>query len=129
VTLLLSLITRLMGLFGFSLSKFWTGAILTAVLGAAFVGYSGYLVRTGYIWAEGKCEAASLKQENQQLAAALADTKRQLAAANEIQQRDAQRAQDAEQRLQANEEAVNATPVDPDKCLDRAASARVRSVR
>jgi len=119
----LALLTRLVG------SKFAAGAIIAGLLATAFVGWSGYLVHYGYEWAQGKCEAASLKLKNEQLATALAEKERELAAANEIQKQDAQRAADAETQLRANEESINATPVDPDKCLDRDGAGRVRNVR
>jgi len=63
----LALIGRVVGLFGFKLSGFWAGAIVAGLLAVSVAVYSGFLVHAGYDWAEGKCEAASLRDDNARL--------------------------------------------------------------
>lgn len=120
---------RLLSLFGVSLSPFAAGAIVAGAIAIAFAGYSGWLVHRGYDWAETKCEAATLREHNQQLESRLAEKARQIAIINGIQQRDAKRAADAEATLRKNQEAIDATPQNPIKCFTRDMSRRVRDVR
>jgi hypothetical protein len=124
-----AVLVRIAGLFGVNLSGFAAGAIVAGLLAAGVTAYSGYLVRAGYTWAEGKCEAASVHEENARLTAALAEKERQLAFANSLQQRDAERAQAAENQLRQNQEAIDATPANPAKCFTRDMSRRLRDVR
>jgi hypothetical protein len=125
----LALIVRAGGWFGFKLSGFWAGAIVTGLLAAGVAAYSGFLVHAGYDWAEGKCEAASLRDDNARLAATLAEKDRQLAFINGLAQRDAARAQTAEDQLRKNQEAIDATPANPAQCFTRDMARRVRNVR
>jgi hypothetical protein len=78
VTGFVLLLTRAASLFGFPLSRFWAGAIVTGLVAIDLAVYSGYLVHVGYDWAEGKCEAGKLRDENARLAAVRAETDRQL---------------------------------------------------
>jgi hypothetical protein len=125
----LALICRVAGLFGFKLSGFWAGAIVAGLLAVSVAVYSGFLVHAGYDWAEGKCEAASLRDDNARLAATLAEKDRQLAFINGLAQRDAARAQTAEEQLRKNQEAIDATPANPAQCFTRDMARRVRNVR
>ena len=125
----LALIGRVVGLFGFKLSGFWTGAIVAGLLAVSVAVYSGFLVHAGYDWAEGKCEAASLRDDNARLTARLAEKDRQLAFINGLAQRDAARAQTAEEQLRKNQEAIDATPANPAQCFTRDMARRVRNVR
>lgn len=120
---------RLLGLFGVSLSPFWGGAILAALLATAFAGYSGYLVHRGYDWAEGKCEAQQLSDRNAQLLSRIAEKERQLALINGMQARDSERAEKAEGQLRKNQEAIDETPSNAAKCFTRDMSRRMRDVR
>jgi hypothetical protein len=125
----LALIGRVVGLFGFKLSGFWAGAIVAGLLAVSVAVYSGFLVHAGYDWAEGKCEAASLRDDNARLTARLAEKDRQLAFINGLAQRDAARAQTAEEQLRKNQEAIDATPANPAQCFTRDMARRVRNVR
>jgi hypothetical protein len=125
----LALIGRVVGLFGFKLSGFWAGAIVAGLLAVSVAVYSGFLVHAGYDWAEGKCEAASLRDDNARLTARLAEKDRQIAFINGLAQRDAARAQTAEEQLRKNQEAIDATPANPAQCFTRDMARRVRNVR
>jgi hypothetical protein len=125
----LALIGRVVALFGFKLSGFWTGAIVAGLLAVSVAVYSAFLVHAGYDWAEGKCEAASLRDDNARLTARLAEKDRQLAFINGLAQRDAARAQTAEEQLRKNQEAIDATPANPAQCFTRDMARRVRNVR
>jgi hypothetical protein len=125
----LSLLIRAASLFGFSPTKFWAGAIVAGLLAIVIAAYSGYLMHVGYDWAEGKCEADTLRLENARLAAVLAEKDRQLTFMNAMAERDARRAAQAEDQLRKNQEAIDATPANPAKCFSRDMARRLRDVR
>ncbi|WP_316234681.1 hypothetical protein [Bradyrhizobium sp. SZCCHNR1020] len=117
------------GLFGVRLPPFAAGAIVAAVIAAILVGTGFYLVDLGAAQAQRACQAEALRKENEQLAAELSEKRRALALINAIAERDAGRAAAAEDKLRANQEAIDATPKNPAQCFDRAAAGRVRRVR
>jgi hypothetical protein len=129
MSVIVGLVVRLLGLFGVSLSPFWAGAILAALVAASAAVGGMRIYDAGYASAEGQCEAAALRADKQQLEQRLAEKERQLAVANALQRLDAERAQQAEQQLRSNQEAIDATPSNPAKCFTRDMSRRVRNVR
>jgi hypothetical protein len=106
----------------------WIGAVGVAAFLAGAAG--GWSVRDAF------CDAAAARAEVERQKAIVAgyqdELKRiggQLAEVEGIQRRDAARALELEQELRKNQEAVNDTPHNPNACLDRDASRRVRGIR
>lgn len=90
----------------------------------------------GFNWAEGVCDAKSLRLEIARKDQLLADKDKafkkvldDVATANEIERKDAVQAAVDAALNQKNEEASNVTPVNPSACLDRDAAGRVRNIR
>lgn len=84
MSMIVGLIVRGAGLFGFSLSPFMAGAIMAGVLAAAFGVYSAKVYFAGYHSAEAKCEAAALRAK---IAAMKADLDAAQAAAKDADAR------------------------------------------
>lgn len=129
MSIAVSIVIRLLALFGVSLSPFAAGAAVAGLIAVGFAGWSGFMVHTGYAWAESDCDAERLRSANAQLESTLKEKDRQLAFVNAMQARDAARAAEAEGRLQKNQEAIDATPANSARGLARDAVGRVRDVR
>lgn len=129
MSVIASLLVRALGLVGVSLSPFWGGAIVAGGIALAIGGAGLAVYNAGQTNAEAKCEAATLRGENDRLAQRLGEKDRQLAIISAIQKRDADRADTAEKRIRDNEGAISATPPNPAKCFTRDMARRVRDIR
>lgn len=110
-------------------SGFVGGLIASALIAALFAGWSGYMVRVGYKWADNKAQVVALAKEKAQLEATAETLRKQLAASNAIIAADTETATTAAVHIADLEKQINETPVNSTACLDRSAVGRVRNFR